>query len=144
MSTGVRPGELSIGEVARRSGIATTALRYYESAGLIPTVPRCAGRRVYDASIVERLALIDLCRRAGLGIAELRRFLAGFGRATPPAERWRALGERKLAELDERIAEAERMKQVLREVMRCECPTLTDCSRAIARSRSARATRAGP
>ena len=134
---------LSIGEVAKRAGVAATALRYYESEGLIPTVPRSKGRRSYDPSIVERLALIDLCRRAGLGIGEIRRFLAGFGRKTPPGERWRLLGEKKLAELDERIAEAERMKQLVREVMRCECPTLEDCSRAIERSRAARATRRG-
>lgn len=145
MSTGTRRGEpgLSIGEVAKRAGVAATALRYYESEGLIPAVPRRRGRRVYDATIVERLALIELCRRAGLGIGEIKRLLAGFGRNTPPGERWRSLGEKKLAQLDERIAEAERMKRLLREVMRCECPTLDDCSRAIERSRSARVTPRG-
>jgi DNA-binding transcriptional MerR regulator len=128
------PTPLSIGEVAKRAGLAASALRYYEREGLIPVAPQRGGRRVYAASILERLALIELCKRAGFGIAEIKRLLAGVGRRTPPGERWRALGERKLAELDLRIAEAEQMKQVLRIVMRCECPTLDDCARAIERS----------
>jgi DNA-binding transcriptional MerR regulator len=125
---------LSIGEVARRAGLAASALRYYERERLIPAAPLIGGRRVYDASILERLALIELCKRAGFRIGEIKRLLAGVGRRTPPGERWRMLGENKLAELDVRIAEAERMKQVLRSVMRCACPTLDDCARAIARS----------
>jgi MerR family transcriptional regulator, redox-sensitive transcriptional activator SoxR len=128
------PTRLSIGEVAKRAGLAASALRYYEREGLIPVAPQRGGRRVYDASILERLALIELCKRAGFGIGEIKRLLAGVGRRTPPGERWRTLGEKKLAELDLRIVEAERMKQVLRIVMRCECPTLDDCARAIERS----------
>lgn len=125
------PTQLSIGEVAKRAGLAASALRYYEREGLIPAAPQRGGRRVYSASILERLALIELCKRAGFGIGEIKRLLAGVGRRTPPGERWRTLGEKKLAELDVRIAEAQRMKQVLRIVMRCECPTLDDCARAI-------------
>ena len=131
-------GELSIGEVARRAGIATSAIRYYESEGLIPRVPRRAGRRVYGAGIVERLALIDLAKRAGFTVAEVKRLLGGFTRATPPGERWRRLAAEKLEELDARIAEAERMKRLLEVVTRCECPTLDDCRRALRKTRVAR------
>jgi MerR family redox-sensitive transcriptional activator SoxR len=123
--------ELSIGDVAARTGLATSALRYYESAGLIPRAGRRSGRRVYDESILERLAIIDLAKRAGFTMAEIKRLVAGFARRTPPGERWRVLAEKKLVELEERIAEAERMKSVLRVVMRCECPTFDDCSRAM-------------
>lgn len=130
--------ELSIGEVARRAGIATSAIRYYESEGLIPRVPRRAGRRVYQAGIVEQLALIDLAKRAGFPVAEIKRLMAGFSRQTPPGERWRSLAASKLEELDQRIAEARRMKQLLEVVTRCECSTLDDCARALGRAKADR------
>lgn len=68
---------------------------------------------------------------AGFTVAEIKELLAGFARRTPPGERWRALTRTKLEELDERIAEAQRMKRVLRKVVRCHCPTLKDCGRAL-------------
>ena len=124
---------LSIGQVAKRVGIAASAIRYYESEGLLPPAERRSGRRVYDERVVERLAIIHLAKGAGFTVAEVKRLLGGFARRTPPGERWRTLAERKLEELDGRIAEAERMKRVLRAVMRCECPSFTDCSRAMSR-----------
>ncbi len=129
---------LSIGEVARRAGIATSAIRYYESEGLIPRVAPRGGRRVYPAGIVERLALIDLAKRAGFTVAEIKRLLAGFARQTPPGERWRSLAAAKLEELDQRIAEARRMKRLLEVVTGCECPTLDDCARALGRAKADR------
>ncbi len=123
--------ELRIGEVSERSGIAASAIRYYEGEGLIPKPDRRNGLRVYNESILDQLALIGLTKRAGFTVAETRKLLAGFSRKTPPGERWRALARAKNAELDERIAEAERMKRVLRTVTRCRCPTLADCGRAM-------------
>ena len=123
--------ELGIGEVARRAGIATSAVRYYESEGLIPRAARRSGRRVYDESILLQLTLIDLAKNAGFTVAEIKRLLGGFARRTPPGERWRTLAEAKLDQLDQRIAEAERMKRLLRVVMRCACPTFDDCARAL-------------
>jgi MerR family redox-sensitive transcriptional activator SoxR len=126
---------LRIGEVAERSGIAASAIRYYESEGLLPRPDRRNGRRVYDEAIVDQLGLIDLAKAAGFSMAEIKKLVVGFSRRSPPGERWRALTQAKMAELDERIAEAERMKGVLRVVMRCHCPTLADCSRAMRSSR---------
>ncbi len=125
--------ELSIGEVAKRAGIATSAMRYYERQGLIPRVARRNGRRVYDDAVVDRLALIRVAKRAGFSVGEIKRFLSGFARRTPPGERWRKLADRKLAELNQRVAETERMKEILEVLTRCECPTLEDCSRAMQR-----------
>ncbi len=121
--------ELSIGEVARDAGIATSAIRYYESVGLIPRTLRRSGRRVYDESIVQRLALIDLAKKAGFTVAEIKKLLRGFSSKTPPGERWRQLASAKLREIEERIQEAQRMKRVLETVMGCQCPTLDDCAR---------------
>lgn len=120
--------ELSIGDVARRAGLATSAIRYYESEGLIPPTLRRSGRRVYTETILERLRVIHLAKRAGFSIAEIKRLLGGFASSTPPGTRWRQLAETKLQELEERIAEAERMRTLLRVVVQCECPTFSDCA----------------
>ena len=122
---------LSIGEVAERAGVAASALRYYERAGLIPKADRRGGKRVYGEDIFDRLALIRVAKGAGFTVAEIQTLLSGFTRRTPPGQRWRRLAERKLDELEARIAEVERMKRVLEVVTRCECPTLEECSRAI-------------
>ncbi len=122
---------LSIGEVAARAGIAASAIRYYEREGLIPRAPRRGGRRVYDEAILDRLALIGVAKAAGFTVAEIQTLLRGFTRRTPPGARWRALAERKVAELEERRAEVERMLRVLEAVARCECPSLEACSRAL-------------
>ena len=123
--------ELSIGEVARRSGLASSAIRYYEGEGLIPLAGRRGGRRVYDESILLRLAIIELAKRAGFRIVEIRQLLSGFTKRTPPGVRWRRLAEGKLKELEARIEEARRMQALLEVVTRCECPSFEDCARAI-------------
>jgi len=122
---------LTIGEVAARSGVAASALRYYEREGLIPTADRRGGKRIYGEDILDRLALIGVAKGAGFTVAEIRTLLSGFSRRTPPGPRWRRLAEGKLLELEARIAEVERMKRVLETVTRCDCPTLEECSRAI-------------
>lgn len=122
---------LTIGDVAKRTGIAASALRYYEREGLIPRADRRGGKRVYGEDILDRLALIGVCKGAGFTVAEIQTLLRGVGRRTPPGRRWRKLAEGKLTELEDRIAEIERMKRVLERVTRCECPTLEECSRAI-------------
>ena len=121
--------EFSIGEVAKRAGIAASAIRFYESEGLIPRAPRRSGRRVYDPSILDRLALIELSKAAGFTIAEIKKLLGAFRSKTPPGVRWRTLARDKRVELEQRIAEAEQMKRVLEILVACKCPTLDDCAR---------------
>lgn len=120
--------EFSIGEVAGRMGLRPSAIRYYESAGLLPRAPRRNGRRRFDESVFARLSLIDLAQRAGFTIQEIRRLLHGFSKRTSPSVRWRHLTERKLAEIDARIAEAREMRRILERLRRCECPSLDDCA----------------
>ena len=122
---------LSIGKVAERAGVAASALRYYEREGLIPIADRRGGKRVYADDVFDRLALIQVAKSAGFTVAEIKTLLSGFARRTPPGQRWRKLAQRKLAELEARSAEVERMKRVLKAVTRCKCPTLEECSRAI-------------
>lgn len=121
----------TIGEVASRTGIAASAIRYYEREGLVPKADRRGGRRIYGEDILDRLALIGVSKAAGFTIAEIRTLLSGFARRTPPGKRWRKLADHKLLELEARSAELERMKRVLEAVTRCACPTLEECSRAL-------------
>src|SRR5215216_1550017 len=104
--------ELVIGEVARRAGIRPSALRYYESIGLMPAPKRVNGRRRYDESIVQMLRIIQLAQQAGFTVAEIETLLHGFAPDTPPAARWQPLAQQKIAELDALIVHAEKMKVI--------------------------------
>jgi MerR family redox-sensitive transcriptional activator SoxR len=126
--------QLSIGEVARRAGLQPSAIRYYESLGLLPSPPRAGGKRRYDASIFEWLSLIALAREAGFTMAEIKQLVAGFTPGTKPAARWQALATRKLAEVDALVARAERMRAVLRVALDCGCFRLEDCGALLAAS----------
>ena len=118
---------MRIGEVARQTGLAPSAIRYYESLGLIPKPAYDGGKRRYDASVIEWLSLIALAREAGFSMAEIRRLVSGFTPGTRPAARWHELATRKLAEIDAMVARAERMRAVLRIALDCGCFRLEDC-----------------
>ena len=123
---------LSIGEVGRRSGLAPSAIRYYERLGLLPKPARVGGKRRYDVSVLEWLSLIALAREAGFTMAEIKRLVAGFTPGTRPAARWQELATRKLAEIDAMVARAERMRAVLRVALECGCFRLEDCAALLA------------
>jgi MerR family redox-sensitive transcriptional activator SoxR len=118
-----------IGEVAQHAGIATSAIRYYEKEGLILKADRQGNARVYGADIFDRLALIALAKKAGFTIAETRELVRGISRRTSPGPRLQSMAEKKLVEVEARIAESERMRDVLQRMMRCECPTFEECTR---------------
>jgi len=123
---------MPIGEVARAAGLAPSAIRYYERAGLLPKPGRQSGQRRYGAETAARLRIIQLARDAGFTIAETRTFLSGFSPATTPAARWRALAERKLAALEAQSRRIVRMKALLESSFHCGCLRIEDCERAIA------------
>jgi MerR family redox-sensitive transcriptional activator SoxR len=118
---------LSIGAIAARAGLNTSAIRYYERIGVLPRAPRRAGRRRYDPAILEWLSLIALAREAGFTMAEIKRLVTDFSPGTRPAARWKELAERKLGELNAVIARAERMRAVLQIAVDCGCFRLEDC-----------------
>jgi MerR family transcriptional regulator, redox-sensitive transcriptional activator SoxR len=119
--------ELSIGALARETGLAPSALRYYEKAGLLPGPPRRSGQRRYDERVLGRVELIRHALAAGFTIRETRHFLSGFPAATSPAARWRELAARKLVEVNELIERAQRMKSLLETSFHCRCGQLADC-----------------
>ena len=118
---------LTIGEVARRAGLRRSAIRYYESIGLLPHPPRVSGQRCYEENVFKRLAIIDVAQRAGLSLDEARTLLDGFSPTTPPGARWRKLAEQKLPEIEQLIARAITMKRVLERGAQCECVCFEDC-----------------
>ncbi len=108
---------MSIGEVARKAGVRTSALRYYERIGLLPRAGRENGRRRYDGEALrealDRLAVVRVAQQAGFTISEIRTLLDGFSEDTPPSERWRVLAQDKLPEVEALVERALSMKDLL-------------------------------
>ncbi|HEU5380684.1 MAG TPA: MerR family transcriptional regulator, partial [Ktedonobacteraceae bacterium] len=120
--------ELTIGEVARRAGMRTSALRYYESVGLLPPPRRVAGgHRRYDTSILELLAILRMAQQAGFTLAEMHLLVAGFDASTPASERWQQLAQSKLKEVEAIIAHAQQTKRMLERLLQCGCLYLGEC-----------------
>ena len=113
-----------IGELARRTGVATSALRYYERVGLLSPAGRAGGQRHYQPSSAERVALIRLCQDAGFTLAEIGRLLAAWGKG---GRDWGRLAEQKTAELDARIADARRAKKLIDHALDCPHRDLLAC-----------------
>jgi MerR family redox-sensitive transcriptional activator SoxR len=119
---------LTIGQVASRAGLRASAIRYYEAQGLLPTAPRKSGKRIYDASVLERLGVIELAKTAGFDLEEIRALVSRGG--DQPALAWRDLSRAKRTEIDRQIARLARMKDVLERLSKCTCATLGECGRA--------------
>ena len=119
--------ELTISEVARRAGIRTSAIRYYESVGLLPLPQRVSGQRRYHADILRRLAFIQAAQAAGFSVAEMQTLLHELDGDTPLSARWQSLAKRKLAEVDTLIHRAQSMRQMLEQGLHCSCPDLEQC-----------------
>lgn len=119
--------EMTIGEVARRSGLRASALRYYEEAGILPPPRRLNGRRRYDPVVLRMLDVLRFAQDAGFTLDEIRTLFHGFGAEVPLPDRWRALAEHKVRELDDLIARAGRMRQAILAGLGCGCVRLEDC-----------------
>jgi MerR family redox-sensitive transcriptional activator SoxR len=125
---------LTIGEVAKRAGLRTSAIRYYEDAGILPPAERVSGQRRYDESVLARLAVIRLAQEVGFSVAEIRALVEGFDTAGVPSERWQEMARKKMADVDALLQRAERMKLLLEASMACGCLTLDTCHLVLERS----------
>jgi MerR family redox-sensitive transcriptional activator SoxR len=130
-------GTLTIGEVARRAGLRTSALRYYEDVGVLPHAERISGQRRYDETVLARLAVVRLAQDLGFTVAEIRALVEGFDDVGVPSARWRELASQKLTEVDALITQAEQMKQLLEESLDCGCLTLDACAVVLERRQNA-------
>lgn len=106
--------ELSIGQVARRAGIRASAIRYYESVGVLPRARLVHTKRRYTPDIFPQLLLIQCAQAAGLTIAEMRQVLNPQEDAHVAGD-WRALVHQKLLEMEQRKQDIERMQRILSE-----------------------------
>jgi MerR family redox-sensitive transcriptional activator SoxR len=120
---------MTIGKVAKESGFAASAIRYYEQAGVLPRPIRSGGRRQYDSSILERLAVLQRAKACGFSLAETRQLFFGFREGASPSERWRTLAAQKIVELDELARKISYTKELLQRP--CECRDLGECGRRI-------------
>jgi DNA-binding transcriptional MerR regulator len=115
--------DLDINEVARRSGVPASALRFYEEKGLIRSVGRRGLRRLFDARVIERLGLIAMGRAAGFSLEEMARMLTPDG--VPRIDR--AVLVEKIAELDGKIRDLTTMRNGLRHAIACRAPSHMEC-----------------
>ena len=130
---------LTIGEVARRSGVAAPALRFYEGRGLIESERAGSGHRRYPRSMLRRIAFIVFAQRVGLTLDEIGGELAKLPPDRAPTRRdWSRLSGGWSARIDERIAELERLRTGLTECIGCGCLSLERCKLANPGDRAAR------
>jgi MerR family copper efflux transcriptional regulator len=114
---------LTIGELARRAGVATSALRYYEELGLLPMAARIAGQRRYPESAVGLVGIILLLRDVGFSLAEQKALMASHAVMLD----WQRLARRKLAELDDQIAKAQTAREAIDHALRCPHKDILEC-----------------
>jgi len=133
---------LTVGQLAARSGVATSALRFYEDRRLIHSERTEAGHRRYPRPVVRRVAFIVFAQKIGLSLEEIREELEKLPSDRAPKRRdWAQLSSSWTERIDERIAELERLKLGLTECIGCGCLSLERCQLA---NPGDRAGRAGP
>ncbi len=119
----------SVGEVAKRAGVATSALRFYETNGLIASERTDAGHRRYRADVLRRVGFIKVAQRVGLSLDEIRAALDSLPASRTPNRRdWARLARSWQPVLDERIAMLEAMKDELDGCIGCGCLSLDTCA----------------
>jgi MerR family redox-sensitive transcriptional activator SoxR len=121
-------GELSIGEVAERSGVAPSALRFYERRGLIASTRTDGNQRRYDRAVLRRIALLQAGRAAGISLVEIRDALAGLPTSrTPSRADWERLSNRWRDDLDTRIETLQALRERLTTCIGCGCLSIDKC-----------------
>ena len=128
LDPGQIPRPLTVGEIAKRSGVAASAVRFYETEGLIKATRNAGNQRRFARETLRRVAVIKVAQRLGIPLASIREALKGLpeGR-TPTAADWNKLSARWRAELEERIAKLQQLRDQLSSCIGCGCLSLKDC-----------------
>jgi MerR family transcriptional regulator, redox-sensitive transcriptional activator SoxR len=130
---------LTIGEVAKRSGVAASALRFYEERGLIASVRAGAGHRRYPRAVLRRIAFIVFAQKIGLGLDEIAVELAKLPADRVPSRHdWARLSGAWTKRIDQRIAELERLRAGLTQCIGCGCLSIDKCDLANPADRAGR------
>lgn len=122
------PNDLSVGEMARRAGVAVSTLHYYETEGLIESWRTAANHRRYDRRSLRRIAVIRVAQTLGIPLAEIRDMLSDvpLGKAVSKSD-WQSASEKWRAEIDARIEMLMRMRGQLDHCIGCGCLSLDTC-----------------
>jgi MerR family redox-sensitive transcriptional activator SoxR len=121
--------ELSVGEAAKRSGLAVSALHFYERKGLIRSLRTSGNQRRYGSDVLRRLAVIRVAQRVGVPLEAVRRAFSSLpDERTPTREEWARMSAAWREELEERIALLVNLKDRLTDCIGCGCLSLTACA----------------
>ena len=129
---------MKIGELARRTKLNASAIRYYEKMGLLVAPQRLGGQRRYPTDSLDRVLLIRFATDMGFTLAEIKLFLSGLRDNTPVGPRWKKLANRKLLEVDQNIARSLKLRSLLQNLLHCRCASLQQCVRALGLSENLR------
>ena len=120
---------MTIGELSQRTGVPSSAIRYYERLGILPIPQRAGGQRRYAPQAVDRLAVLRLAQACGFRLSEMKQLLDGFRTGAPPSRRWREFAGRKRQELNEQASKLAAMQRLVERVLRCNCADFEECGR---------------
>ena len=118
---------MKIGELASRTGVKASAIRYYEKLSLVPVPYRAGGQRRYTDEVIYRVLLIRFARDMDFSLEEIKIFLSGLNDKAPVGKRWKKLAHRKIKQVDETMVRAKRPKSLLEHLLRCQCASLRQC-----------------
>lgn len=118
---------LPIGELAKKADVSASTIRYYESIGMLPIPTRVSGQRRYTIEVLDQLKFIKTAQLAGFSNQEIIVLLEGFDDQAPPSERWRHMANTKCLELEEKKKQIDEMLNVLKNGLKCECLTWSEC-----------------
>nr|WP_321249330.1 redox-sensitive transcriptional activator SoxR [uncultured Ruegeria sp.] len=120
---------LAIGALARRTGLAVSAIRYYEAQGLIAPWRNAGGQRRYQRADIRRLSFVMIAQQFGLTLPEIREVLSGLpGNRTPTPQDWKQISTTLRARLDQRIDSLTRLRDNLDGCIGCGCLSLPKCA----------------
>lgn len=120
--------ELAIGEVARRSGLKISAIRYYESLGLLSPARRVHGHRRYNSEVFERLAFIQTVQQVGFDLSQILDLVKAFETSNSPVALCQEMARQKLIEVDKLLAQLKNVRRTLAESLNCDCANLNECA----------------
>jgi len=124
----IEPGELTVGQLAERSGVAISALHFYERQNLIISRRTSGNQRRYQRDTLRRVAMIRIAQRVGIPLAEVAGVLALLpGNRTPNRQDWERISESWQAELDRRIVQLEQLRDDFKDCVGCGCLSLDRC-----------------
>jgi MerR family redox-sensitive transcriptional activator SoxR len=120
--------ELTIGEIARRAGVASSTIRYYESIDLLPEPVREHGQRRYDETVLGKLGFIGVAQSAGFSLDEIKELMKGIDGGDGMANPMRSFSTRKLDEVEALLERTKAMKGWLQVAQECGCVTPEECA----------------